>query len=182
LERRHLLYLIGIGLLGNTAYQLFFVFAIAITTAENSARILATVPVWVALIGTIFGVERVEVREVDWITKTFEKRTVPIDPGLKPVLEGYQDTRTENVYGLYFLSKTGVQVSDHIGRAMTKLTGKDDVSVHTFPHTHISHALDRWGRSLPAVQKWVGRKKLETTQLCAHTSLDDLHREALKTG
>jgi len=58
-QRRHLLYLIGLGLLGNTAYQLLFIFGIANTTADNSALILATVPVWVALFGTLFGMERV---------------------------------------------------------------------------------------------------------------------------
>ncbi|MFQ5614115.1 MAG: DMT family transporter [Anaerolineae bacterium] len=58
-ERRHLPYLIGLGILGNTSYQLFFVFGIANTTADNSSLILATVPVWVALFGTLAGVERV---------------------------------------------------------------------------------------------------------------------------
>jgi drug/metabolite transporter (DMT)-like permease len=59
-QRRHLAYLIGLGLLGNTAYQLFFVFGIAQTTADNSSLILATVPAWVALLGTLAGVERIE--------------------------------------------------------------------------------------------------------------------------
>ena len=61
-QRRHIAYLVGLGLLGNTAYQLFFVFGIASTTANNSSLILATVPVWVALIGTTVGVDRVEAR------------------------------------------------------------------------------------------------------------------------
>lgn len=58
-QRRHLPYLIGLGILGNTFYQLFFIFGIANTTADNSALILATVPVWVALFGTVAGMERV---------------------------------------------------------------------------------------------------------------------------
>ena len=58
-QRRHLFYLIGLGLLGNTMYQLLFIFGIANTTADNSALILATVPVWVALFGTLLGMERV---------------------------------------------------------------------------------------------------------------------------
>ncbi len=58
-QRRHLGYLIGLGLVGNTIYQLFFIFGLAHTTAANSALILATVPVWVALIGTVRGTERV---------------------------------------------------------------------------------------------------------------------------
>lgn len=64
-KRRDLPYLIGLGLLGNTAYQLFFVYGISFTTAENSSLILATVPAWVALIGTVIGVERVE--SVGWL-------------------------------------------------------------------------------------------------------------------
>ena len=61
-QRRHLPYLIGLGLLGNTAYQLFFIFGIANTAADNSSLILATAPAWVALIGTVIGLERVEAR------------------------------------------------------------------------------------------------------------------------
>lgn len=61
-KRRHLAYLIGLGLVGNTLYQLLFVFGINHTTADNASLMLATVPAWVALIGTIAGVERVEPR------------------------------------------------------------------------------------------------------------------------
>jgi site-specific recombinase XerD len=57
------------------------------------------------------------------------------------------------------------------------LAGKEDVSVHTFRHTHISHALNRWGRNVSVVQKWIGHQKLETTQLYVLVSTDDLHRE-----
>jgi drug/metabolite transporter (DMT)-like permease len=58
-QRRHLFYLIGLGLLNSTIYQLLFIFGIANTTADNSALILATVPVWVALFGTLASMERV---------------------------------------------------------------------------------------------------------------------------
>lgn len=61
-RRQHLFYLIGLGLLGNTAYQLLFIFGISFTTADNASLILATVPVWVALLGTLAGVEKVEPR------------------------------------------------------------------------------------------------------------------------
>jgi drug/metabolite transporter (DMT)-like permease len=60
-ERQHLGRLIVIGLLGNTAYQLCFIFGIARTSADNAALILATVPAWVALIGTMAGTEKVTV-------------------------------------------------------------------------------------------------------------------------
>jgi drug/metabolite transporter (DMT)-like permease len=58
-QRRHLLPLIGLGLLGNTSYQLFFIFGLDRTTADNSSLILATAPVWIALLGVGLGVERV---------------------------------------------------------------------------------------------------------------------------
>ncbi len=58
-ERRHLPFLIGLGLLGNSLYQLLFIYGAAATTADNAALILATVPVWVALGGTLAGLERV---------------------------------------------------------------------------------------------------------------------------
>ena len=86
------------------------------------------------------------------------------------------------IYGLYFLSQKGCQVTDHISRQIKTLTGGKDVSVHTFRHTHISHALNRWGRYPSVVQKWVGHKKLETTQQYIHVSVEDLHREARKIG
>lgn len=62
LQRRHLGYLIGLGILGNTSYQLFFIFGAANTTADNASLILATVPVWVALIGTVARAEHLAAR------------------------------------------------------------------------------------------------------------------------
>jgi drug/metabolite transporter (DMT)-like permease len=59
---RHIPALIGLGLLGNTAYQLLFIFGVSQTTADNASLILATVPAWVALIGTIAGVEHVQAK------------------------------------------------------------------------------------------------------------------------
>lgn len=58
-QRHHLGRLVILGLLGNTSYQLCFIFGIARTSADNAALILATVPAWVALIGTLTGTEKV---------------------------------------------------------------------------------------------------------------------------
>ena len=58
-ERRHLPLLVGLGLLGNALYQVLFIFGAAATTADNAALILATVPAWVALGGSLAGLERV---------------------------------------------------------------------------------------------------------------------------
>jgi drug/metabolite transporter (DMT)-like permease len=51
--------LLGLGLIGNTCYQLLFINGINRTTAGNSALLLATTPIFVSLIGAAFGLERV---------------------------------------------------------------------------------------------------------------------------
>ncbi len=59
IQRRHWPHLIGLSLVGTAAYQLFFILGADNTTADNAALILATVPAWVALFGTVTGLERV---------------------------------------------------------------------------------------------------------------------------
>jgi len=54
--------LVLLGLIGNTIYQLLFINGIARTTAGNSSVILATTPIFVALLSSVLGVERVERR------------------------------------------------------------------------------------------------------------------------
>jgi drug/metabolite transporter (DMT)-like permease len=51
--------LLGLGLIGNTCYQLLYINGIDRTTAGNSALLLATTPIFVSLIGAAFGIERV---------------------------------------------------------------------------------------------------------------------------
>ena len=51
--------LVLLGLIGNTAYQLLFIHGIAVTTASNSSLILATTPIFVALLSSVLGVENV---------------------------------------------------------------------------------------------------------------------------
>ncbi len=64
-ERRHLPFLVGLGLLGNSLYQLLFIYGAAATTADTAALILGTVPAWVALGGSLAGLERV--RPAGWL-------------------------------------------------------------------------------------------------------------------
>ena len=134
------------------------------------------VPVWNQTI------KRNLVREIQWTPKSYEWRIIPIEARLEPILRQFQEQRTDNILGLYFLSERGTQITDHISRQIKSITGKNDVSVHTFRHTHISHALNRWGRHPSVVQRWVGHKDLKTTMQYIHVSAEDLHREALKTG
>ena len=58
LPRRTLWGLIGLGVLGNTVYQTAFMTGLSLTTATNSAMIVAILPVVVALLGSLLGIDR----------------------------------------------------------------------------------------------------------------------------
>ncbi len=50
--------LAGLGVVGNTFYQTAFMTGLSITTATNSAMIVAILPVMVAVLGRLLGIER----------------------------------------------------------------------------------------------------------------------------
>ena len=50
--------LIWLGVVGNTLYQIGFMLALSIGTASNTALVISAVPVTVAVIGGILGIER----------------------------------------------------------------------------------------------------------------------------
>ena len=56
--RRTLYSLIGLGIVGNTVYQTMFMTGLSMTSATNSAMIIAALPVIVAVLGTLLGIER----------------------------------------------------------------------------------------------------------------------------
>ena len=58
LSKQTLWSLVGLGVIGNTIYQAAFMTGLSLTTATNSAMIVAALPVVVALLGTIMGIER----------------------------------------------------------------------------------------------------------------------------
>ena len=58
LERRDWPRFLGLGLLGHTGYQLFFIRSIDETTASNAAVLLGLTPVFVAALSAVTGVER----------------------------------------------------------------------------------------------------------------------------
>ncbi len=70
------------------------------------------VPVWNA------AAKVNEVREVHWSPKSYEKRVVPIEARLEPILREFKEKRTDNIYGLFFLSERGNQVTDHLSRVI----------------------------------------------------------------
>lgn len=57
--------LLALGFVGHSLYQILFISGLALTTAGNSSVILATVPLFVVLLGAAFKVERARVRT--WI-------------------------------------------------------------------------------------------------------------------
>ena len=58
LPRRTFWGLVGLGVLGNTFYQTVFMTGLSLTTATNSAMIVASLPVLVALLAALLGIER----------------------------------------------------------------------------------------------------------------------------
>jgi len=58
-RREDIVRLFLLGLIGNTFYQLLFIHGIARTTASNSSLILAIMPIFVALLSTVLGAEKV---------------------------------------------------------------------------------------------------------------------------
>ncbi len=58
LPRRTFWSLAGLGVVGNTFYQTAFMTGLSITTATNSAMIVAILPVMVAVLGSLLGIER----------------------------------------------------------------------------------------------------------------------------
>lgn len=58
-DRRTLWKLVFLGLIGNTAYQMFFIHGIDLTTASNSAIIIAITPVFIAILSSLMKHERV---------------------------------------------------------------------------------------------------------------------------
>jgi drug/metabolite transporter (DMT)-like permease len=57
-KREHIIPLIGVGIVGNLIYQVLFIVGVNLTNAANSAVILGTIPVWIALLAHLFTEEK----------------------------------------------------------------------------------------------------------------------------
>jgi len=60
--RRTMAALVGLGVLGNGVYQVFFIEGVALTRASDAALVVAASPAFIAVIGRIRGVERISRR------------------------------------------------------------------------------------------------------------------------
>jgi len=70
-HRKDLARFVLLAIIGNTAYQMFFINGIALTTATNSALILATTPIFIILFGAFLNVEKVTSRIVQGVILSF---------------------------------------------------------------------------------------------------------------
>jgi len=70
-KRKDLGYFVVLGLIGNTAYQLFFIHGIALTTATNSSLIIATTPIFIVIFGAALHVEKITSRIVQGVILSF---------------------------------------------------------------------------------------------------------------
>jgi len=71
ISRKDVGYFVMLGLIGNTAYQLFFIHGIALTTATNSSLIIATTPIFIVIFGSALRVEKVTSRIVQGVILSF---------------------------------------------------------------------------------------------------------------
>jgi len=60
-----LIKMITLGLLGHTIYQIFFISGLSLTTAGNSSLLIATSPIWTAIISA--GLKKDDVTKKAWI-------------------------------------------------------------------------------------------------------------------
>jgi drug/metabolite transporter (DMT)-like permease len=71
IRRKDVGFFVMLALIGNTVYQLFFINGIALTTATNSALILATTPVFIVFFGAVLRVEKITSRIVQGVILSF---------------------------------------------------------------------------------------------------------------
>lgn len=84
-QRQHLWPLIGLGLLGNFAYQLLFIIGVDFTQVANSAVMMGTIPIWVAIISQFFTIEKLTRFEIIGVILAFSGVALIIVSGENPV-------------------------------------------------------------------------------------------------
>ncbi len=62
MPRSDWLRLAGVGLLGNTCYQVLFAIGLDLTTSAISSLLIGTIPIWTALLAMVLGWERISTR------------------------------------------------------------------------------------------------------------------------
>lgn len=88
-DRRDWPALLGLGVLGNVAYQPLFILGLDRTLVGNSSLLLATAPVWVALLSVAVGHERLPVRTWAGVTLSLLGIGLLITGGVRAVGFGH---------------------------------------------------------------------------------------------
>lgn len=70
-QREDIPLLIGLGLLGHSFYQILFISGINLSTAGNTSLLLATNPIWVAILSALLRTERLQPRAFVGILLSF---------------------------------------------------------------------------------------------------------------
>jgi len=104
----------------------------------------------------------------DWTPKT-DERDIPISDDLLKLL---QKQKKKAIGSLVFHDGEGNKIDENRLRrnlmSVTKLAGFPDVTkIHSLRHTYGSH-LAQQGVPLPAIQKFMGHKNIQTTMVYAH--------------
>ena len=116
-----------------------------------------------------FGRRIIKIRiKDDWTPKT-DERDIPISDDLLKLL---QKQKKKAICPLVFHDGEGKKIDENRLRrnlmSVTKLAGFPDVTkIHSLRHTYGSH-LAQQGVPLPAIQKFMGHKNIQTTMVYAH--------------
>lgn len=114
-----------------------------------------------------------------WVRgKGNQERDIPLESKAREAIKNWLAVRPQVSYPVVFVSKEGNPLTR---RVVHKLVAKykrkagieKKISPHTFRHTFSTQKL-RAGAQLPTVQRWLGHKRLDTTQIYIHmASIDE---------
>lgn len=88
IDRRDLIPLLLLGLIGNLLYQWLFIVGINLTYAANAAVMLGTIPIWVALSSHLFSIEMMNRFKTIGVLLAFGGLTIIILFGENPISFG----------------------------------------------------------------------------------------------
>ncbi|WP_442870404.1 tyrosine-type recombinase/integrase [Aneurinibacillus sp. Ricciae_BoGa-3] len=104
-------------------------------------------------------------------------RYVPLDSIVEDVIKDYLTSRTSTISELFVSKKGGALTSRAIQFMVKKYAARagidKKVTPHKLRHTCATHLLQE-GAHLVAIQKLLGHKSLNTTQIYLHITITDL--------
>ena len=124
--------------------------------------------------------------------KRNKERLVPLSQQMIRMIDQYQSMRDTNFAGhadRLLLNDKGEEMSPYyvynkVHQMLAGVTTLKQKSPHVLRHTFATHLLDE-GASLVAIQKLLGHEDLATTQVYAHTTIEQLkqiHKQAHPKG